>query len=81
MPKVGPWLGCRMTVTTFLPRCAPSACKRFLDESADDERTCYIAACGAAILQALPGSHVQAYLEGMNPELPHFPYLQPLACP
>src|SRR5215831_8304723 len=25
MPKVGPWLGWRMHVNTFLPRCAPSA--------------------------------------------------------
>src|ERR1051326_266535 len=25
MPNVGPWLGCRMHVKTFLPRCAPRA--------------------------------------------------------
>ena len=28
MPKVGPWLGCRTHVTTFLPRWAPSAWQR-----------------------------------------------------
>lgn len=26
IPKVGPWLGCRMHATTFLPCTAPMAC-------------------------------------------------------